>query len=277
MSLEELGDLITEGMKKKMMGLLTRKPKKKRPDLSLSSAGKCQRQAMYRILGTEQQVWSWRMRIALEDGDFAHDQLRGIMRKTFRTRSHFKLVDEEKSVYLNVSGRKIGGHIDGLIIKLCDCLEHKSWPRKVLLEVRSTGHVSYGYAVGGKISEDYLAQATAYMAAMDIEDCLFLFKNKSNGEFRFIPYKRDDKLLKEIFDRYKRILAFKRGGTNLPREYGPTDKGRLPFQCNYCPYVMKCWKEYKPRKIAKGVQVYQLSTDMMMAPDISEVLDEEAL
>jgi len=242
--------------------LLRRKPRKKRPNLSLSSAGKCQRIAQYKILGAKEEPWGWRSRITLDDGDYGHDQLRKYMRKAFRTRTHFRLVKEEDTVYLNVSGTKIAGHIDGLITKICDCSEHKEWPRHTLLEVKTMSQYSYNYSKGGKISKDYLAQATAYMAALDITSCLFMLKNKSNGDFTFVAYERDEELLKEIFDRYKRILAFNRGGkTELDREYEPDEKGRLPFECNYCSYVLKCWKEYKPVKVGAGVRAFKVSMD----------------
>tara|TARA_Y100000310_G_scaffold325559_1_gene389201 strand:- start:439 stop:1287 length:849 start_codon:yes stop_codon:yes gene_type:complete len=266
---------IEKELKARIAKVAAYKPSKPRPVLSLSSAGKCQRQAMYKILKAKENPWSWRQKITLEDGDFGHDQLRKYLRKTFRTKSHIKLVSEEKTVYLNVHGRKIAGHVDGIITKICDCPAHKDWPRDTLLEVKTCSPGSYNYMKRGDVSPDYRAQATAYMAALGIEDCLFMFKNKGTGEFVFISYKKEQDLEREIFERYERILKFKRGGsTDLEREYGPDERGRLPFSCNFCPFVLKCWREYKPSKLGTSY-VYQLSTDMLEVPGINDVIPNE--
>ena len=191
----DMGCHITDALKARIAKAATRKPKKPRPPLSLSSAGKCQRQAMYKILKSKEELWSWRSKITLEDGDFGHDQLRKYLRKTFRTRSHLRLVGEEKTVYLNVQGQKVGGHVDGIITRICDCPTHKDWPRDTLLEVKTCSPASYNYAKRGEISPDYRAQATAYMAALGIKHCLFMFKNKGSGDFIFVPYDLKEDLL----------------------------------------------------------------------------------
>ena len=276
--LQELGDLLKKKFLAKVNKLLARTPKKKREPITLSSAGKCQRQAMYRILGAKKHSWGWRQRITLEDGDYAHDQLRKYLRSALQTREHFRLVDQEKTVYLNVLGIKIRGHIDGKITRICDCAEHRDWPRDCVLEVKTAGPSTYPKFSKGDIPKDYKAQANAYMAALGITDTLFMVKDKGTGNFEFIPYKFDKEMMEQIFERLGRITRFIRGegpSTELDREHGPSERGYLPFECNYCDYVLKCWKDRSPKKLDKKVVIYKVEPEVFDIPEEIETLLEE--
>ena len=274
----DLGDLLTDRRLTTLDKLLIRKPKKQREPITLSGAGKCQRQAMYKILGAEKHSWGWRQRITLEDGDHAHDQLRKYLKSALQTREHFRLVDQERTVYLNILGIKIRGHIDGRITRICDCEEHKSWPRDTVLEVKTAGPYTYPKFAKGDIPLDYQAQANAYMAALGVQDTLFMVKDKGTGNFVFIPYKFDEEMAQSIFERLGRITRFIRGeGTNteLEREHGPNKNGYLPFDCNYCDYVLKCWKHRNPIKLNKKAVIYKVDPEVFDIPEEIESLLEE--
>ena len=278
--LEDLGNLLREKLLTKLDDLLERKPKKQREPITLSGAGKCQRQAMYKILGAEKHSWGWRQKITLEDGDHAHDQLRKYLKSALRTREHFRLVDQEKTVYLNVHGIIIRGHIDGKITRICDCEEHRDWPRDTVLEVKTAGPYTYPKFSKGEIPKDYQAQANAYMAALGITDTLFMVKDKGTGNFVFIPYRFDEEMMKGIFERLDRITKFIRGegaSTELEREHGPDKNGYLPFECNYCDYVLKCWKDRKPVKLNKKAVIYKVESEVFDIPEeIESLLEEKA-
>lgn len=270
-----LGSMLKEEFISKLLRLDERIPRKKREPITLSAAGKCQRAAMYRIIGAEKHSWGWRQRITLEDGDHAHTQLRKYLKSALHTRKHFRLMDQEKTVSLNVKGIEVRGHIDGRITRICDCSDHQDWPRDTLLEVKTCGPYTWPRFSIGKIPSDYQAQATAYMAAMGITDALFMVKDKGTGRFEFIPYRLDKVLLEQIFERLGRITRFLRGeGTSpdLAREYGPDSKGYLPFECNYCDFVLKCWKDHNPVKMTTRAVIYKVSKEVF---DIPEPIEEK--
>mgnify|MGYP003147300572 CR=1 FL=1 len=276
-NLRELGDYFKQRLQDRLLHLAGRKPAKKRNPISLSSAGRCQRASAYAILGADQLVWGWRQKVSLEDGNYTHTQVRKYLKSALKG-THFSLDDQEMPVYLNVSGWKIAGHVDGIITRLCDCVEHKELPRKVVLEVKSTGQYGYYKSLKkGGISIEYRSQATAYMMGAGVTDTLFMFKNKNNGEIAFVHYKLDDTLAKSIDDRYRNVKLFKEGFRqidDMTREYGPNKKGQLPFQCNYCPFVLKCWKEFKPGRSEPGKAVYQLDAFDKEYPEIVSYPDQ---
>jgi hypothetical protein len=145
-----------------------------------------------------------------------------------------------------------------------------------VLEVKTAGPSTYPKFSKGDIPKDYKAQANAYMAALGITDTLFMVKNKATGNFEFVPYKFDKEMMERIFDRLGRITRFIRGeSTELDREYSPDKNGYLPFDCNYCDYILNCWKNRNPRKLDKKVVIYKVEPEVFDIPEEIETLLEE--
>lgn len=200
--------------------------------LRMSSAGKCQRSIAYQLHGFEPKPLRARARMVFRLGDTVEAEIKALIQKY--PPKGFEIEYPEAPIEIEIAGRVITGHVDGLILK----------PKLMILEIKSINTRGFSMLASKGISYGYQCQATLYMKALGYEKTLFIFYNKDTSHLTEIPYEFDDEMYEYIVERFTNVIGS--GKESLPdREYEPNEKGVLGFQCNYCAFVDKCWSEAK--------------------------------
>ena len=230
--------------------------KSDRPEghIGMSLIGHCGRQLGYvhhKVPGLQ---LDWRAKIIFDDGNLHHTQIRKALREGLVLKdSCYSLVKEEETVALG----SLKGHIDGILqhdhIK-CKGGDHQT----MLLEVKSMNDRGFQELKRtGVLQKEYGSQTSAYLRATGLRTACILAKNKNSGEMLRLYYTIDDVLLDERIG-----VLFSVGASDdpeaVPREYGPDARGRLPWQCNYCPFVNLCWRHEGVKNV--GPHKYELVT-----------------
>lgn len=218
-----------------------------REGIGLSGSGHCARQLAYKYHGipTEGKAIDARAKTIFWLGDLAEStvihlaELAGVVLR--------KVGQDQATVTLNVNGKEIEGHPDGIVV----C------PDKMrLLEVKSMSSYGFKEFEDGTISPDYLAQVNIYMDLMGFDECCMVAVAKDSGVIK------EQMLVKstEIVAQAKANLATVVDSTpdNLPpRKFGPDHKGKLPWNCTYCNSWRTCWP--KAEQVVSGGR-YSLKT-----------------
>lgn len=202
--------------------------------VGLSSVGHCSRQLAYRVHGYKGIPLSWKSQSIFDDGDLFHNQLRGWMKT-----AGVEIFNEEDAVVVPTpKGRRIVGHIDGLVTHEGETL---------LLEIKSMS--SYGFErllKGEPIDESYRAQMSGYMLGLDIDRALFVAKCKDNSDLHEVIYEIDRPLIEEKLRKLDLVLDSTTPDM-VERTYGPLGKGlKLDWHCGYCAFWKECWKDRNP-------------------------------
>ncbi len=142
-----------------------------------------------------------------------------------------------ESVFRVAPGKEVLCHFDGIGQRHDDSYD--------LLEFKSASN--YGFQKFVKNEPlDYLNQAHAYMMTemckhFNVKKVNFVFLRKETSHIFSREYDYDHEIAKQVTIDY--LLSIAR---DIPlRPYGPDSKGKLPWQCSYCPYVTKCWDAKK--------------------------------
>ena len=226
--LKEIGKLTTYNFKRQFVDILVDSK-----GLRLSEAGKCPRQLAYKYHGYEKngkQIDS-RGRTVFYLGDqielmvFARAKLAGvnIMGTGF----------DQQTVSLKVGEHTIKGHPDGIVI---------TDKGMMLFECKSMSSFSWKtFDKDGTIDESYLTQINVYMHCLKLNKCVLVGVNKDSGVLSEHIYEYDPEIVKSAVENLKSVLESK--DANVPRKYGPNDKGHLVWQCVYCGFYGHCWPE----------------------------------
>lgn len=228
-------------------------------NISMSSLGHCGRQLAYRMHGITGKPLDWRARMIFNDGDWTHEQLRRMLTQSLvEAKSCFRLTKEE----FECEFEGIFGHVDGVLAHSADCKE--TGPEHVdhLLEVKSMNDRAFAeLAKTHTLPWEYRCQVSGYLAGMGLQHAIILAKNKNNGQLLEYRYAIERDIL---IDRMKVIdsVAGSDGPEDVKRDFKPNNRGNLPWQCNYCPYVQLCWREFdlverKGRKYGIDYKLYQ--------------------
>ncbi len=227
--------------------------------VSMSSIGHCARQLAYRIHGIDGAPLSWRARMIFDDGHMAHDQIRFMLAEALgESKSCFALVKEEMDV--DFSG--VGGHIDGILEHSEACKETGEDHVSMLLEVKSMNDRAFAeLKKNQELPWEYRCQVSGYLAATGLNHAIILAKNKNTGDLAEYRYTIERDLLVNrmmVID----ALIKSEDPEQVARDYQPNNRGNLPWQCNYCPFVKLCWRDFeleekKGRKFSINYKMFQ--------------------
>jgi len=231
--------------------LRTEKERNKKRDparLSISSLGKCVRQLTYRALGHRERGMDGRSALTLAVGTAMHTYLRRAFKKRFRRSKTVRIEGFPKEIETSVvvGGHKIEGHIDG-----------KVWigGKAYLLELKTMSDWAYRDFVRYDVLDySYVIQTLAYMEGTGLHTAIVIGVNKNTGEMKefFIDFEASKKTWldrKAFLDRHIQSPDL----ATAPKEYGPDDKSmKLPWQCGYCPFVLECWADRKPKEESRN-------------------------
>ncbi len=220
--------MILEGLKAYLEMIPDDRPGNK---ITGSAIGKCDRFLAYKHHGFKGDKITWKGRIVFDDGDNAHEQLRGFLRKCV-PHTGWELVDEEREVSIKTpGGYEIRGHVDGVLRNLDN-------DERVLLEIKSMSAYAFDE---GTIEDSYQRQIDGYLRGLGIERALFLYKNKNTGDLGERIYLIDNEKLDARLVAIDNIVASK-SPNMVDRSYGPDKSGRLPWNCAYCDHWKRCWE-----------------------------------
>ena len=227
--------------------------------ISMSSIGHCARQLAYRVHGIEGKPLTWRAQMIFNDGDWTHTQLRSMLFQSLKKAgSCFTLCKEEADV--EFSG--VSGHIDGVLEHNKDCTLTGPDHVSMLLEVKSMNDRAFcELKKEHQIPWEYRCQVSGYLAASGMQHAIIIAKNKNTGDLAEYRYTIERDLLVNrmvVID----TIASSDDPEEVARDYEPNNRGNLPWQCNYCPFVSLCWRDYelqekKGRKFQINYKMYQ--------------------
>lgn len=206
--------------------------------IGMSSLGHCGRQLAYKHHQVKGSDLDWRAKVIFDDGDMHHTQIRkAISEGLIMNKSCYGLFGEEEEVNLG----QLSGHIDGALIHdstNCNNTQHKD----MLLEVKSMNDRGFTeFRRKRTLSFEYRAQVSAYLRAAALGYAYIIVKNKNNGDMDSMVYEGEDVLLDHRLDVLGNVLASEKP-EDIRREYHADEAGELDWQCNYCPFVMLCWR-----------------------------------
>lgn len=237
--------------------------------ITMSSIGHCARQLAYRRHRVPGKDISWRALSIFEDGDYHHEVVRGWLARALNPevvtkageksyKSCYELIDEEREV--EFCG--IVGHIDGILKH-----DHARCPREgdehkdYLLEVKSMNDRSFKETVRTRqMSWEYRCQVSAYLCALGLKYAIILLKNKNDSDMEMFRYTVEPSLVEQRFEKIDEVIASE-DPESVAREYTPSDSGRLPWQCCYCPFIEICYRDFglyeaKARKYTVDMERY---------------------
>ena len=141
----------------------------------------------------------------------------------------------------------ITGHPDGIILDNGE---------PVLLEVKSMSDYAFERFEKGVIDEGYIAQTNSYMDILKIKKCLFVAIDKNNGVMAEQVTNYDPKVVQDNITIFREVINSTKDDLP-PRKYEPDKKGKLPWQCLYCPYWKICYPTAEKVLTGKRYQLFE--------------------
>ena len=225
--LKEVADLAKHNFSRQFM------EEKEERELRLSLSGHCVRKLAYLHLGfpEEGKELDSRAKITFFLGDLVELALLKLAKLAGCYIFATGLNQLEISIKINEV--EIKGHPDGLLL-------HEG--KLYVVECKSMSDYGFKDFEKGNVSYEYLAQVNMYMHVLNLDNAVFVALDKNNSLLGEKIVKKDEKIVKECIERFKKAISST--DDNLPeRDYKPDDKGKLPWQCSYCPYWRLCYPE----------------------------------
>ena len=207
--------------------------------LRASSAGKCARAIGYGVHGFKGEPLNWRARLVFKMGDHVESDLVEIVKG-------YGLTDMQKEVVVTIDGTEIKGHIDGIY-------------NESVVDFKSTTTFGFKRAQQGDPG-NYDRQLHFYMKALGLKRALLVYYCKETSDLCELVVPWNDDTWAEVESRFRSVIQSTRD--KLPnKEYGPNEKGALPWQCSYCSFVKTCWPEYELSFDGKGKPVLKVKKE----------------
>lgn len=219
------------------------------PVVNCSSIGSCVRQQGYRILQAEADSPAPAVqRMKMFDGQY-HEN---IVKEWLRLMG-YKITDEQKELKrkLKVKGKLVGfirGHIDGIIHGIEPLPEWMArtngkpyssiWENKGLTSYKFKESERKGRDPSILAMPHYRDQAMLYMHLSGLRTTLFTIKNKDSAEIRPIEWFYSPEKSRDLMIRATKVAITAGRSKLLPREHSKSS-----WQCSYCEFKKRCWKE----------------------------------
>jgi|2_EtaG_2_1085320.scaffolds.fasta_scaffold12351_2 hypothetical protein len=201
--------------------------------LRMSASGSCQRQIAYKLHKFPSTPLPGRAILTMDFGNRVEQQLVEFAEK-YKDRLKNEFVELEimkDEITFEICGQTITGHVDGILTNEGE---------QYLWECKSITDQGFKFIQRLGPKEEHLRQATSYMKALGLKKTIFTYYNRNLAQPLDIKYNFDEKVWREVEQRFTNVI--KSTKDVLPdREYGPNDKGKLPWQCGYCAFNTKCW------------------------------------
>ena len=202
----------------------------------MSSAGKCPRALSAELLGMTAEANPPWLEKAAEEGNWHEGRIKEELKN-----EGIAITMEQQEVKLDYPSFTLVGHIDG---KAFDIVEEfwVIWRILKLLEIKTMSQFEFDrWMKGGfKAFPNYAAQITCYMEATELEECLYIVKNRSSGyeDRRTLTHQPDcmDRIVSRLTDTANHVL----GKELASGEFDPQS-----IECRRCDYKKLCIPEPK--------------------------------
>ena len=137
-------------------------------------------------------------------------------------------------------GKKIAGHLDGVIVEAPAGLKEYPhplpwlWEHKIMKSSKWKEAASKGIKVSHPV---YWAQLHIYMAYMELPAALFTALNSDTSELMFRLYPYDQQVAQWASDRGVQVVL-----SNNPEELPRITRDPSDFKCKWCSWKGRCWK-----------------------------------
>lgn len=198
-----------------------------REGVTLSAIGYCEMQTQNLYVRKEKKNINPANLLAMRTGTATHDDVFKLLYKWRGELDGFTYKFREREVTINTpGGNTIKGHLD-----LCVEIDG----RLVVADLKVIDEGPFGY-LGNEPRQHEKDQTMMYAAALGVTDCLLVYLckgGKSKGQFKEYPFAVDPARVKELGEKYDRIIAGKAG-----KPFSSPDES---WECGYCPYYEECW------------------------------------
>jgi len=198
-----------------------------KPIYHMSSAGKCPRALSAARLGyTPEPAPEWLERAA-DEGRWHEQRIKNEL-----VQKGFLVEDEQREVELEYPSFILLGHIDGVLFEATR-LDGR------LLEVKSMSQFEFDRWMkeGFKGFPEYADQITCYMEATELEEVLYIVKNRSSGYEDRRVITEQPSSLNDIVTKLQEVTQAKE---LYPKEFDPNS-----LECRRCEYKALCAPEPK--------------------------------
>jgi len=206
--------------------------RKERDGVGLSSCGQCPRKLAYKHLGitTEGRDIDMRAMFTFFIGDMVEAAVTQLA--ILAGCNILNTGGDQTEVEWEILGHVFKGHTDGVLVGE-DGVRHN-------VEIKSMPSYSFARFEKGFIDDGYKAQINAYMYAGGTYDTVYVAYNKDAGVLKEKIFKIEPNVVGDAQRRLSAVVAS--SPDRLPeREFGPNEKGLLPWQCDYCSSNITCW------------------------------------
>lgn len=202
------------------------KEKVRTSPLRMSSSGKCARQVAYQLHGFESEPLPSRSIMVFRLGNTIETEVRALIEKYC---PDLDVTFPNETISIEIDGVTVTGHVDGLI------------GSDTILEVKSINGRRFASLGREGIPEDYQAQATAYMKALNRNKTLFIFYCKDTSHLKEMFFYYDEERWEEIEENFVSVIRSTKD--SLPeRKFAPKN-GKLVWQCSYCSFNKHCYPQ----------------------------------
>lgn len=227
--MNQIEEKLLEWLQARSKASISRKSKRVNP----SDVANCHRQLGYKVLtDVPREPFGPYQIVSFDDGNEWEERLISYYLAEALLETQYRVVDRQRIITIG----SLRGKIDGIVVDWDDPTSNN----QTLLEVKTTKEY--------KGADRYYAQATLYMGALGVNSTLFSIKSKSTGVTHWDTYQFEQGLYNSLVDKVNKVMSAK-DPYELPRDFAPNKKGWLPFDCNYCPYVLYCWKDDNVRRV----------------------------
>ena len=208
-----------------------------KPIYHMSSAGKCPRALSAARLGyTPEPAPEWLERAA-DEGRWHEKRIKNEL-----VQKGFLVEDEQREVELDYPTFTLLGHIDGRVVATMD--KHYAFAPmddniSRLLEIKSMSQFEFDRWMkeGFKGFPEYADQITCYMEATELEEVLYIVKNRSSGYEDRRVITEQPSSLNDIVTKLQEVTQAKE---LYPKEFDPNS-----LECRRCEYKALCAPEQK--------------------------------
>jgi len=213
--------------------MVTATGKRDKITFRMSSAGKCPRALSAGLLGYEAQPVPAFVMQAAEEGNW-HE---GRIIQSLEDNSI--VYDRQLEVSLEYPSFILVGHIDGKI-KNIPYEHNKNAPEEKLLEIKTMSQFEFDRWMKGRFTvfPNYADQATVYMEATGLSECLYIVKNRSSGYEDRQVLTEQPSFMTEIIGKLTDVTNHVMGNELVPREPDINS-----IECRRCNFKDLCIPE----------------------------------
>lgn len=176
--------------------------------------------------------------------------------------SNWFVENEQKEVIIEQPNYTLKGHIDGMAVEDGEwscCHSHEHMPAWKLLEVKSMSQFEYDRWLRELFDgfPKYKAQITLYMEALEIDKCLYIVKNRNNGQKDYNAGKGKNGILEfvekpmnpqEVYDNVDLAVTSANNEQLALAEFDPST-----WECKRCQFTKYCIPQ--PQSLSKENQL----------------------